>query len=94
MKLSRLMTLFLFLPLAAFARGDNPGNWPEPPKADVWVLSVVYLVAKSGTGVAIDADTAVLGFASKKACDDFAGGLLADMAGVTVKYSCKLVEAE
>lgn len=86
--------LLLLFPLAAFARGDNPGNWPEPAKSDVWVLSVVYLVAKAGTGVAIDADTAAMGFTSKKACNDYAAGLLADMAGVGVKYSCRLVRVE
>lgn len=94
MKLSKCLAPFLLLPLAAFARVDNPGNWPDPPTSERWILSVVYAAVKMGTGVAIDADTARLAFATKKACDDFADGLRANMPGIEIKHSCQLVGAD
>lgn len=93
MKQIKCLAILVLLPLAAFARGSDPGNWPVPPAVDTWYLSVVYLVAKSGTGVAIDADTAALPFVSEKACIDYSKKLQTDMDGIVVKYSCQLVKA-
>lgn len=94
MKTTKRLLLLTLFPLAAFARGDNPGNWPEPPTSERWILSVVYAAVKMGTGVAIDADTARLAFSTKKACDDFADGLRANMPGIEIKHSCQLVGAD
>ncbi len=86
-----ILTCFYLLAVASAQAGDNPGNWPSPPEKGAWVLSVVYMAAKAGTGIALDGDTAALTFQTKERCEAFGKELASSMDGIVVRYTCQKI---